>query len=79
MAPARPRGVTASSAVIPPSPKTARLSQVYHIMQALCGRLDLIRTYDERKLSFWSSVNGLDIVVLQACYDSLVGQRSLLS
>ena len=40
-------------------------------LHALCGRMDLIRVYDERKLSVWSSVNGLDNVVLQACYDSL--------
>jgi len=38
---------------------------------ALCGRMDLIGIYNERKLSFWSSVNGLENVVVQACYDSL--------
>ena len=40
-------------------------------MQALCGRMDLIGIYDERKLSFWSIVNGLENVLVQACYDSL--------
>ena len=40
-------------------------------LQALCGRMDLSRTYDERKLSFRSSVNGLENVLLHACYDCL--------
>ena len=40
-------------------------------LQALCGRMDLIRMYDERKLFFWYSVNGFEKVVLQACYVSL--------
>jgi len=31
---------------------------------ALCGRMDLIGIYNERKLSFWSSVNGLENVVV---------------
>ena len=40
-------------------------------LQALCGRMDLIRIYDERKLFFWYSVNGFENVVLQTCYVSL--------
>jgi len=35
-------------------------------LHALCGRMDLIRVYEERKLSVWSSV-----IVVQAYYDSL--------
>ena len=44
-------------------------------LHALCGRMDLIRVYDERKLSVWSSVNGLENVVVQACYGSLSGTK----
>jgi len=33
--------------------------------------MDLIGIYDERKFSFWSIVNGLENVLVQACYDSL--------
>jgi len=35
----------------------------------------VIRTYDERKLSFWSSVNGVEKVVLLVCYDSVSGTK----
>jgi len=28
------------------------------VMQALCGRMNLVHMYDERKLSFWSKVNS---------------------
>jgi len=31
----------------------------------------IIRIYDECKVSFWSKINGLKNVALQACYDSL--------
>jgi len=41
------------------------------VLQALCGRIDLVRKYDERKLSLWSKINSLKNVLLQACYDSL--------
>ena len=34
---------------------------------ALCGRLDFIRIYDERKLVFWSRINSVKTVVMQAC------------
>ena len=33
--------------------------------------MDSIRVYDERHLSFWSKVNGLETVVQPACYDSV--------
>jgi len=33
-------------------------------LHALCGRMDLIRVYEERKLSFRSEVNGLKNVVV---------------
>jgi len=48
-----------------------RQTSVKELQAALCGRTDLIRIYDERELSFWSSVNGLENVAVQACYDSL--------
>jgi len=41
------------------------------VLQALCGRMDLDRMYDECKLSFWSKINSLKNAVLQACNDSL--------
>jgi len=50
-------------------------SQSIKELQAVCGRMDLIRIYDKHKLSFWSCVNGLENVVLQACYGSLSGTK----
>jgi len=41
------------------------------VLQALCDRMDLVRMYDERKLSFWSKINSLKNVILQTCNDSL--------
>jgi len=44
-------------------------------LHVLCGRMDLIRIYDECELSFRSEVNGLENVAVQTCYDSLSGTK----
>jgi len=44
-------------------------------LQVLCGRLDFMRTYDQRKLVFWSRISRTKSVVMQACYGILSMSR----
>jgi len=40
-------------------------------LQVLCGRLDFVHIYDERKLFFWSRISSMNSVVMQTCYGTL--------
>jgi len=43
-------------------------------LQMLCGRLDFMHIYDERKPVFWCKISSLTNVVMQACYNNKVKQ-----
>jgi len=40
-------------------------------LQVLCGRLDFMHIYDQRKLIFWCRISRMKIVVMHACYGIL--------
>ena len=40
-------------------------------LQALCGRLDFMHIYDERKLVFWARISSMKSVVMRRCYSIL--------
>jgi len=48
-------------------------------LQMLCGRLDFMHIYDERKLVFWCRISSLTNVVIQACYNNFSRTREFTS
>jgi len=44
-------------------------------LQVLCGRLDFMHIYDQRKLVFWTRISRMKSVVMRTCYGILSMSR----